>query len=85
VEVQTVSREVSVSQRAAVARPSNGMQALRSMSSSSSSRCGALAIAAAASPVDCSMRAATLPGTSSWTSLDASRAASMPTTTGRVS
>ena len=46
VEVHTCSRLMSGSQRATVPRPSIGMQALRSMVRSSSSRCGAVAIAA---------------------------------------
>ena len=43
------------------------------------------AIAAFASPTFCSRRAPTLPGTSSWTSRSAARAALMPTTGGRTS
>ena len=46
VEVHTWSRPMSGSQRATVPRPSMGVQALRSMVRSSSSRCGAAAIAA---------------------------------------
>ena len=60
-------------------------EALRSMSRSRVSRCGAAAMAAGASPTFCSIRAATLPGTSSCTRCSAARAAAMPTTGGRNS
>ena len=83
VEVHTWSRLRSGSQRATVPRPSIGWQALRSMVRSRASRCGAAAIAAVASPTFCSIRAPTLPGTSSWTRRSAARAASMPTTGGQ--
>ena len=85
VEVHTVSRLTSGSQRATVPRPSIGWQALRSTVRSRVSVCGAAAMAAGASPLLCSIRAPTLPGTSSCTRCAAARAASMPTTGGSTS
>ena len=71
--------------RAMTPLPSIGMHALRSISSSRSSTCGAESIAAAASPTVCTWWAATLSGVSSWTARAASRAAGSPTTGGRSS
>ena len=85
VDDHTVSRLTSGSQRATVPRPSIGWQALRSIVRSRVSVCGAALIAASASPLCCSMRAPTLPGTSSCTRCVAARAASMPTTGGSTS
>ncbi len=68
VEVHTVIRPRSGSQRATVPRPSSGWQAERSTVRSRVSVWGADAIAARASPFSCSSRAPTLPGTSSCTS-----------------
>ena len=80
VDDHTVIRPVSGSHRATTPRPSIGWQADRSTVRSSSSVWGAAAMAAGASPFACSIRAPTLPGTSSWTSRSAARAAAMPTT-----
>ena len=85
VELYRVSRPSPASHRASTPLPSNGIEALRSMSQCSSRTCGAAASARSTSPKPCVDTAATLPGTSGCTRCCAVADGSIPTTGGSTS